>query len=443
MSHSMFNRNSIISWILFIGWFCMPVALYSEAEIIKTNLEGYFWVLGVAFPFYFFITKATVTSLLLLIWVSTVAKFSFKWKPIHWLDLSLIAFVISPSSSLYKNNISTAESIENVLYLGFVWGVPYFIGRLYLSSFSALQKSVEIFLIISLLATPFFLVEFFTSPIFYDYVYGFHPFNSDGELRYINFRPMLLLEHGNQLGMWYSTAAFLAFGFWQFTKQQKILFVKVSYVHHCLFTILLISQSRGAILLYLFGITFTLLLRQLKSKAVLLYLTISLLIVIATSLVFSNQIYSFAKQTSIGQETVQLVKNIGGASLTWRIGKDLQNVQTIKENFFTGQGSMNWNKEGVRSWGAILLILGAFGILSLSSWSSLILYPLFTSVRHLSLHNGEEELHKSWFILIVAITLGLNWLDAFLNSFFIVGILVWAGAIVSILQDNEESNCSG
>jgi hypothetical protein len=435
MSQRLFDRNTALSWLLFTGWFLLPVAFYGESEIIRTNIEGYFWVMGVGLPFYFIVTKASVTSMLALFWSVVVLRVYSLRQPLHWLDLSLLIFVLSPFLSMFKGNTTFISNFESALYLVVVWGVPYFVGRRFITSDTKLISSAEVFVIISLIGSPFFIIEFFMSPIFYEYIYGFHPFNSDGELRYFNFRPMLLLEHGNQLGMWYSTAAIIAFGFWKFSNKQKIFFLKVSHVHHYIVFILLLSQSRGAIILYAIGVSIIYLLTCFRKKILIIYFMLALLVITAVPLMFAKQIYSFAKTTPLGQQTVQVIKDIGGGSLTWRIGSDLKNAQVLKENFFTGLGTINWNQDNVRSWGAILLILGGYGIGGLIAWSTLILYPLFLTVKQLNLEREKSEIELSWFVLIIAITLVANWLDAFLNSFFITSLLIWTGGLVNISQN--------
>jgi hypothetical protein len=438
MSQRLFNRNTAFSWLLFTGWFLLPVAFYGKSEIIRTNIEGFFWVMGVGLPFYFIVTKASITSIITLFWSIFGLKFYSLRTPIRYLDLSILIFVLSPFLSMYKGNTTFIGNFESMLYLAVVWGVPYFVGRMFITSHDKLSTSAEIFVIISIIGSPFFLIEFFTSPIFYEYAYGFHPFNSDGEVRYFNFRPMLLLEHGNQLGMWYSTTALLAFGFWRFSNKQKIFFLKVSYVHHYSVFILCLSQSRGAIILYVIGVSLILLLTCIRKKIFILYFILALLVITAAPLVFAKQIYSFAKHTAVGQKTVQVIKDIGGNSLTWRIGSDLQNAQILKENFFTGLGTVNWSEDKVRSWGAILLILGGYGIAGLVAWSSLMLYPLYLTVKQLDLKPKKNESEYNWFFLVVAVALVANWLDAFLNSFFIVSLLVWSGGLVNIGNNKDD-----
>jgi O-antigen ligase len=442
MSPTLFDKNSIFSWLLFTGWFLLPVAFYGNSEIIRTNIDGYFWVMGVGLPFYFIVTKASATSILALIWSMCALKIDSLRKQMHWLDLCLLIFILSPFLSMYKGNTTLIDSLESVLYLLVVWGVPYFVGKIFITSHAKLSKSAEVFVIISLIGSPFFLIEFFMSPIFYEYVFGFHPFNNDGEVRYFNFRPMLLLEHGNQLGMWYSTAALVAFGFWRFSNKQKIFFIKVNYVHHYSVFILLLSQSRGAIILYGIGVSLILLLRCIRKKIFIIYFMLALLAITVIPLVFAKQIYGFAKHTLAGQQTVQVIKDLGGGSLTWRIGKDLKNAQILKENFFTGLGTVNWSKDNVRSWGAILLILGGYGIVGLVSWSLLMLYPLFLTIKQLNLHRkkDENEMEYSWFVLIIAFALVTNWVDAFLNSFFIVSLLIWSGGLVNISKNKLNYN---
>jgi hypothetical protein len=150
---------------------------------------------------------------------------------------------------------------------------------------------------------------------------------------------------------------------------------------------------------------------------------------------FAKQIHEFAKNTPVGQQTVQIIKDLGGRSLTWRIGSDLKNAQILKENLFTGSGTVNWSQDNIRSWGAILLILGGYGIIGLVAWSSLMLYPLFLTIKRLNLNRKTDEINFNWFVLVIAVAIVTNWMDAFLNSFFIVSLLIWSGGLVNISKN--------
>ena len=167
---------------------------------------------------------------------------------------------------------------------------------------------------------------------------------------------------------------------------------------------------------------------------------LALLVITAVPLLFAKQIVSFAKHNPVGQQTVQVIKDLGGQSLTWRIGSDLKNAKALKENFFTGVGTVYWAKDSVRSWGAILLILGAYGIVGLLAWSLLMLYPLFLAVKQLDLNSKKDGADNRWFFLVIALALATNWADAYLNSFFIVSLLIWSGGLVSIAKNKQSKN---
>lgn len=425
--NTFFQNSALASWILFIAWFILPVANYSQEQL---TLGNYFWIMGVGLPFFFYLTKASLASCISLIWLFYRGGLrSIQW---HWVDVCCVVFVISPILSVLHENNEGWKSLLDSVYLFIVWGVPYLIGRMVLTSKVDLIKSLEIFVVISLIATPFFLAEFFLSPFFYELLYGFHPFNHDGAERALNYRPMLLLEHGNQLGMWYSTAALAAFGLWKSGKQ-VLYTLNMNYVHLCLVLMLLLSQSRGAIVLYILGVVFTLIAEKVRPRVLALSLLSILAFVTLIPVFFGDQLYVFAKTTEVGQQLVSLIKEAGGRSLTWRVGQDLKNAVLIKENFLVGVGSINWSLDGeVRPWGAIMLILGGYGATGLLAWSALLVSPLLLVFKLMSA--SQASLREKQLMFVVANILVLNWLDAILNSFFIVVLIVWSGSIVTLAQ---------
>ena len=124
----------------------------------------------------------------------------------------MLFWCIVPSLSAVANPQSFGAGLRGVLYLALAWGVPYLMGRLYFSDTESLRLAAKAFVIAGLAYVPVCLLEVVTGPRIYAALYGYQPYRWIGAQRYLGFRPVGLLEDGNQLGIWMATSALIAIG---------------------------------------------------------------------------------------------------------------------------------------------------------------------------------------------------------------------------------------
>jgi len=92
----------------------------------------------------------------------------------------------------------------------------------------------------------------------------------------------------------------------------------------------------------------------------------------------------------------------------------------------------------VRPWGAIMLLLGGYGVIGLLAWSALLVSPLLLTFKLMKA--SREHFREKHLVFVIATILVLNWLDAILNSFFIVVLIVWSGSIVTLAQEKAKKS---
>jgi len=98
---------------------------------------------------------------------------------------------------------------------------------------------------------PVCLLELFTGPQIYAHLYGYEPYRWVGAQRYVGFRPVGLLEDGNQLGMWMATSAMIAIWFWRHRLVNAIFGIPIAWISATLLVVTLLCQSGGSIVLLL------------------------------------------------------------------------------------------------------------------------------------------------------------------------------------------------
>ena len=156
-----------------------------------------------------------------------------------------------PLLSAVANEQGLVVAVRSELYQILAWGVPYLVGRLYFVDAESWKLAAKAFVIAGLAYVPICLTEIFTGPQLYAHLYGYQPYRWIGAQRYFGFRPIGLLEDGNQLGIWMATSALIAIWLWRRRIVDRVLGIPISWVSGGLFCVTLLCQSAGSIVLLL------------------------------------------------------------------------------------------------------------------------------------------------------------------------------------------------
>ena len=225
------------------GWAVLPAARY-----IDQGVEFPYWILGTSLESDYFITKATILGFAGILGVYLFDRTSFKRFELTVWDLPMGMWLIAPLLSAIANPGNYKEGWIGEIYQLLAWGSPYLIGRLYFTDTQSLRLAAKSFVIGGLAYIPFCIVEFFTGPRIYQFIYGYLPYQWTGANRFIGYRPIGLLENGNQLGIWMATATLIALWLWRRRTATNILGIPILPVAIALFLVTILCQSTGAIL---------------------------------------------------------------------------------------------------------------------------------------------------------------------------------------------------
>ena len=141
-----------------------------------------------------------------------------------WFDLPIVIWCVSPFFTSISNDLGAYDggaAIQSQLY---VWGLPYLIGRLYVTDLASLKHMAMIFIFAAIIYVPFILWEIRFSPRLHQAIYGFRTYDHGGTAtwRLGGWRPLVFQRHGLMLGVLMASAALLACWLW-FTKSVKLM----------------------------------------------------------------------------------------------------------------------------------------------------------------------------------------------------------------------------
>jgi branched-subunit amino acid transport protein AzlD len=420
-----FRRFPVRKAILFTfvgGWAILPAANY----VSKGDAFPY-WILGTSLESDYFITKATIIGLTGILGVYLFDRKAFKRFKLTVWDLAMGMWLIAPLLSAIANPESFLEGCTGEVYQLLAWGSPYLIGRLYFTDTHSLRLAAKAFVIGGLSYIPFCIFENIKGPQIYARLYGYQPFQMNGAQRFFGYRPIGLLENGNQLGIWMATATLIAIWLWRRKTDKAILGIPIFLVALALFAVTILCQSTGAILLMLALIPFVFVDPRHLSRTVSIVLVVGILAFAGFRLANVVSFHDLVEQNRAAHAVDSYLKSIGKGSLGWRLNEDERHMTTALEEPILGYGQWNWWIDGVeRPWSLWLLVFGMYGSVGLVSLEALLLIPALRAVwfpltrSDIGYTNMRHTLSAA--VLISAI-------DSLLNSAIILPLLLVIGGM--------------
>jgi hypothetical protein len=404
------------------GWAVLPAANYVDSGIAFP-----YWILGTSLESDYFITKATILGFTGLLGVFIFDRLRFKRFRLTVWDLPMGMWLLAPWFSAIANPDTSDGVLLPELYQFLAWGAPYLIGRLYFTDTQSLRMAARAFVIGGLAYIPLCIFEIFFGPQIYARIYGYQPFQLVGAGRALGYRPIGLLENGNQLGIWMATATLIAVWLWRRKTATTIMGIPIFYAAIALFVVTIACQSTGAILLLLALVPFAFVDPRHLSRTVSVLLVVAILGYALVRINNSISLRELVKREPHAHAVAHFLKSIGKGSLGWRLGQDERHIPTALNEPLLGYGQWNWWRGGVeRPWGLWLLVFGMYGIMGLMSLEALLLIPALRAVwfplarSDIGYTNMRHTLSAA--VLISAI-------DSLLNSAVILPLLLVIGGM--------------
>ena len=420
------SRATAAALVAFAGWALLPVQDFGVKP-----LGPFPWIYqGVALPMWELWTKSTVIGASLLLAAVMFDRNGFRKLRPHWLDAVVFVFALCPFVSAIWNDLPATDGLWNSTYVALSWGGPYLAGRLYFRQTDDLRRLSLTYVVTALACVPFCVAEWYFKPFIYRALYGISAYDQVGIERYIRYRPVLLMEDGNQLGMWMAGASVLAmwsaFVLWKSGATNR-LHVTMAAV---LTMTTLLCQSVGSIALMLAGFTaliFSSYVNIGKVLAVTLGISFVLIVLNAANIL---PLRSWAKTTGVGQSITRVLDGAGRGSLMWRASVELPHYQKAADRFVFGWGTWNWWEAGkLRPWGFWPLLWGMYGTIGLTAALLLILWPALCFFVSVPGSLWTSPAHGA--LAALAVLLLITSIDGQLNSALVMPVLLASAPLIA------------
>lgn len=409
--------------VLIGGWWMLPVGRYGPAAP-GTHLP--WWITGIALPSDMLLTKAWIPPLVAFAGAALRDPQRLRaWRPAA-IDVPMLAWCIWPLVDGLGTTADPAPAVAS-LYVGGSWGLPWLIGRVWLAGSDGELALIRAIALSGLANLPLALIEGTRPAMLYGIIYGPHPFRFDGVRRYIGYRPIGFLEHGNLYGLWAALAAFAALWLLRYRKAPGgHWWVAVAILD---ILIALASQSVGAVILLALGLVLLMMWRWHLFMPALAAAGALLLLIGAVHLSGIVPVRSIA-QTPAGVRAIAEMRAIGRGSFLWRVSQDTKSLASVAAHPIGGTGRWDWWRQyGTRPWGQALLLIGQYGLAGfLLAWGALVSACVAAFVR---LREWGDRLPRDTALPLAIIVL-LALADATLNAFFFSPAILAAGAIAAM-----------
>jgi hypothetical protein len=273
---------NFLAYIVMFGWIPIIFYLFSRFPARQAVILGFivawlflpqkeFPLLGL--PDY---TKmsATCYGILLATIAYDISRFSsFKF---NWLDLPMLIWCLCPFASSITNGLGAYDGFSSVLIQTVTWGVPYFLGRIYLDNFTGLRQLAMGIFWGGLIYVPLCLFEIKMSPQLHRLIYGFSPYSFAQSVRYGGYRPSVFMQHGLEVGMWMMAATLIGIWLWKSGVVRQLQGISVVWPISALLMTFILVKSTGAYFLLVLGITVMFVSWQFRSSIV---ITLSILVI--------------------------------------------------------------------------------------------------------------------------------------------------------------------
>jgi len=248
--------NPIIALVTSVGVIAALFALMTPRRAVIAGYIGAWLFLpqaSMSLPGFPDLTKTTAASLGIVLGIMFFdAGRLMRFRP-HWIDIPAVILIGVPMASSLSNGLGSYDGASACLAQLVTWGLPYFIGRLYIDSFDAMRDLAVGIFIGGLVYAPLCLIEVRMSPQLHRWVYGYHQHEFIQTMRGEGFRPMVFMQHGLMVAMWMASATLVAFWCWSSGVLRKLFGVPISLYAFGFFGVTVLCKSFGALALMMFG----------------------------------------------------------------------------------------------------------------------------------------------------------------------------------------------
>ncbi len=414
-------RHAVIA-VFALGWMFLPQHTYNLPSI----------------PDYSRIT-AIAYGILAGTWIFNRQAFS-AFTP-SLVDLPMLVWCVVPFFTSLSNDLGAWDGISAMQNRMAMWGLPYYIGRIYFNDRQALTELAFGIFLAGLVYVPFCLYEVIMSPRLHKTIYGWHAHEFGQSIRGGGYRPVVFMEHGLMVAMWIVMAflsgyqllrsGWLNSNFPKYGKYWK-------YLVALLFATMILNKSAGAIVLAIVAILFLKLI--ISSRSILPMLLLLSLPVLYT--VLRGGGYWDGQNLLTAAGTVTSQDRVG--SLYFRMRNEDMLVDKAKQRVWLGWGlhqrAFVFNDEGKAISipdGMWVLAFGEYGATGLTALGSILILP---SLLFLHCYPPRRWVEPSVGAIVAQpFIIATFTIDSLFNAMFNPLVLILAGGISTMWLNRKTS----
>ncbi|MFG0248024.1 MAG: O-antigen ligase family protein [Phycisphaeraceae bacterium JB051] len=421
------------------GWCLLPTANFMVPDFTDPTIAqaDEFTVaattgIGTALIGPYWLTRSTVIGITVLLGMLLADFKSLRRLKPKWFDIPMAIWCIAPLFSGLFNQLTIEQTLLNLSYHMIAWGGPYIAGRLYFSDIKPMRELGISLVIAGLIYAPLCIIEGVFGPLFYELLYQYHPYYFDGIDRAIGYRPVLMLEHGSQLGIWMPAIALLAFWMHMCRALPKILFVPSHVTVLILVFSSLFTQSLGGIGLMMLGmVAFALIKRGVQIPKPVWAAAVVCIVGIGVFVAGGDQVVGKV----VGQGTVNKLKDVSRLrSLGWRVNAMTRGMEPALKQPVMGLGQWDWwqqNEESKRPvWNLFLQGMGEHGLFAAMALLAVFVIPLWQFITGCPVKLWSDV--NIGVIAAMAMFLFVHLIDSMLNPTFSTSLICVAGGLNTI-----------
>lgn len=353
-----------------------------------------------------------------------------------WLDVPMLIWSICPFFSSITNDLTPYDGFSATLTQAMTWGVPYFLGRVYLNDLAGLrQLAIGIFMG-GLAYIPFCLFEIRMSPQLHLKVYGFNTIENFAQtVRYGGYRPQVFMNNGLMVGVWMMTATLMGIWLWRAGIIKKVGKFPVTLLVPVLMFTFILCKSTGAYTLLALGLIFLFTGKWLRTAFPVFLLIVGM----------SSYLYMGVVGTFTGEQRIQVIDFVTKAtnperaqSLDFRFKNEEILGNKARQSLIFGWGGYGRNRVYDENGKDItvtdslwIIAFGTFGVVGLSSVTASLLLPVVGfCFRYPASTWSNPKIAPA---AALAVSLTLYMLDCILNAMINPIFALTAGGLSGLL----------
>ncbi|NET34051.1 MAG: O-antigen ligase domain-containing protein [Cyanothece sp. SIO1E1] len=438
---------SPVVYLAMFGW--IPVVLYlfqqlpAQRAVIVSFITAWLFLPVASFvlPGIPDLTKmsATCYGILLATIIYDVGR--FKLFRFGWLDLPMLIWCLCPFASSLSNDLGPYDGFSEALKQTVTWGLPYFLGRIYLNNLVGLRQLAIGIFVGGLIYVPLCLFEVRMSPQLHRIVYG--AYARAGQFaqafRYGGWRPTVFMNHGLQVAFWMMATALIGICLWKTGVLKELWTIRVKWLISALLMTVLLLKSTGVWILFGVGLVILFIAWQLRTAFTIVFLIGCMFIYLyqntLTETYVTDQIIS-SLQEIISPERIE--------SLEFRFNSEELLADHARDRIIFGWGgwqrSLVFDDFGRRLATQDSLWIIAFGTNGLVGLVSLYLSMLLPSmILVLRFQEGSWSKRETSPAAVLALVVTLYMMDGLLNAMINPIFALTCGGISGLMMVEKKS----